>query len=784
VQAHTLGSALRPRVRVVLPMAFGVAAAAALWHLPSLFAPPIDLVPYLPAPRPGSGIGERFRAWLDQGGGRPLVLPLLAAAAAGGLFLGLEALIRARLDRPNEVAALLPAVLWATLPGQTALHRLAGGESLLLAGAAAMAGFAMAGARSAVLALLGAGLAVSAVFAHPLALVLLPIAGLALAGRRGHGASLLLPVFMLLGLGIGLHLLAGGSLTADPVHPELDGARPRLALEQAAAAPILSADRSLRSLLATGFEGLRGEWPAALGLLFWLLLFGWTALLAGVRDASRVFAATAAALLAVPWLVPAWVPGERAALAIALLPAALAPALLLARAGSAHLRLVALGVSLGVALVGVDLHFDVLSAGRPDARVRMLESRRTALAPPRRRLPSGADASAPELERDPVRLLLHIEDIVATSPHGEDDPAVFAAGTAALARLDHDPRGVLDPATVRERLRARIRHPDAIPLSARPEERKLFPRLMPLEQQLAELRVRIQGEGILDGYATAVAELEPVIPDALEICLEGGSHPRFTAFGQVLLDVLRRLAEAADHLGEARDAASLREAVVELTARQPRAVALLGRSLLEAGRPAEALAALEEALPRLPAADPFTLIHRMALGAAEARTGDGRKGLATLQRAWADLTRGSLDGLLGWARPDTLEYWLIAEGLLVRYELVSGLDPGLEPQARHDLERFLDPAFAFGVRRVPALVLRGRLRALSGDVQGARQDLREFLGLRARSLRERVDGAEGRLDYPRFRRLGIETILGPADLGLAPEERARLESELAALAGR
>lgn len=786
MQGATIEQGVRPRVRVLFPMAFALALLAFILHLVALEFPRFDLAPWIEGQKAEGPVGIAFDRWLDSGGFRIYALPALVGLVAVLAFLAFDALLRSRLERPYEVAALLPVLIWLVLPGQAALHRVHGGESWLLGMGIFFLGANLIRVPARAAGSLGVVLALSSVAVHPGMLLWQPFAALLFVGRLGRlrGAWIVALFLLAVGFAIVKGVLAVSIPTAS-VDPSLDASRFGLALKQAAAAPFLAADPRLRELLPTGFDGLRGHWPVALGLVFWLVLVGWVALLAGIAETAYATAMAGLILIGGPYLAPAWVPGEKAPLVAALLPAGWILALLLARIGGQKPRLVMLGAAVGLAALGVIWTFDLRQSGKIENRQRKLESRHTTLEIPRRRLAPGAEPLAPELERDPARLLLYVEDLA--KPGRDAEALVFAAGDAALRRLSSDAAGVIRADFVRDRLKSRLNHQDAIPLTATEVDRALFPKLQGLESRLTELRNRIHGAGVLTSFPVAVREAQEMIPEALEVCLSGGSHPRITTFGQMFFEALRHLGDAADHLGQVRDLVPLREAVVELSARQPRQVALLARALTDSGRPKDAQPLFAEAFKAINAregADIFWLIHRLVSGVADAKAGSEKEGLASINRAWSDLARGGVERVFDSIRPEGLEFWIVAEVLLVRADLTKRLDKDFFEQAHHDLDSLLQPTLSFGLKRVPALSFRGKLRAIAGELAPARQDLRELLGLEVTDPVEKSTGQRGRLDFPRWRRLGLETLKEVGEGQLQEPELERIRVQLAALEGQ
>jgi hypothetical protein len=152
-----------------------------------------------------------------------------------------------------------------------------------------------------------------------------------------------------------------------------------------------------------------------------------------------------------------------------------------------------------------------------------------------------------------------------------------------------------------------------------------------------------------------------------------------------------------------------------------------------------------------------------------------------MNRAWSELSRSGLASAL---QPVAHDFWLVTELLLARYGIAREIDPDLAPQARRDLVRRLDPALAFGLRRVPALLFRARVHLMEGEPHRARALLAELDALRTHSLVEQGEGAVGRLDHPRWRLEGLRLYRELAGPDLAPEARADLDARITDLEAR
>ncbi len=68
MQGATIEQGVRPRVRVLFPMAFALALLAFILHLVALEFPRFDLAPWIEGQKAEGPVGIAFGRWLDLGG--------------------------------------------------------------------------------------------------------------------------------------------------------------------------------------------------------------------------------------------------------------------------------------------------------------------------------------------------------------------------------------------------------------------------------------------------------------------------------------------------------------------------------------------------------------------------------------------------------------------------------------------------------------------------------------------------------------------------------------------
>jgi hypothetical protein len=746
-------------------MGLGLFGAVALIRFGAVDAPRLDLEPYLRSPRAPGLFGDGAASLVDS---VPVAGILLAAISALLLFLLLDGLIRKLWAWPNEAAALLFALLFAAAPAQAAPLRIFDDGAGLAAGLAVvfLGGWLALMPRRG-LAFPGAALGALAPALHPVLWGLTPgiVFALAVGGhlpglpRRLAGLSGVLLV-------ASVAALAGVEPFPSAAHPGFEGLRASLPLAQLAALPVLAVDTAPRALLPTGFEALAGQWPVLAGLSAWGLALGVGCLIAGMRLLAAPLL-VALVLLPAPWLVQEWISGDPNLLVPALAPVAAFGALVLGAFRTRSLRMAVIGLCLGLAMI-VYLH--------ELRRDRFLELRRTALQLPWRSDPRlGPPGFAPADEPDPARLVLYSRDVMRLDPQWKQVRA------AARRRLEEGAPAV-DPLRLEDLLASPVSDPPRIPV----DKQHLLRRLPELETRLAavaDLWSRTREAG---SFFAVAADLEDLAPEVLEFHYALSHHVRAVSLVRRFRPLAIEVADRASRAGLLAISTPLRDAIVLLSppSEVPGETAILGREYLECGETELALELLRQAVPELDGRGLLEAVSRGALGRALAATGAPDQALRELNAAWGGLATVAGPGgrtLQRLVPVDALGYYLVAEFLLARYELVRELDPQLEEQARRDVMRVIDPTLSAGRRRVPALAIRGRLHALRGEGPEARRLLRELRAIETADLSEQADGPRGRINHPRFRILGLRTLLEVLDPAVAAAEIGAIRREIDAL---
>lgn len=775
----------RLRIRVVLPMGLAVFAVGLLGAWVEKGEEPLDLRPYLQAPAAAGVLvhekaPEGLRTAFDGTAGFPCAL--LAAAVALLLFLVLEGVVRRTWDHPNEVAALLPAVLFAVLPAQLAFQRIAGGGTLLAGLLTLLLGCWLALCARRPVAMVGAGIAALAAAVHPAMVVLVPAVIPCLwlrSTRPARGAMVGVAAVVAGGF---LCQWVGRGIAAPAITDVVAQHRSGWAVELLGAAPWLAFWTHPRALLPTGFEAIRGDvWPVAAGAAVWALLLSWTMLTAGIVRGA-VVGGLAALAGAAPFVVPAWIPGDRA---VAMLPVLFAVALL------AHALSVIRGAeprAVGIALSLVIAGFGIWTTR---ATHDGLETRRHVFMPESDEL-----GFVPRREEDPARLVLFGWDVLqqekaaykAGKPRGLFPSWRIDAGTVARQKLFVQGPPVLDTARL-DHLAARLR----VAIDAEDEgwEAELLDKLDALDLAVIQIDRERRSGLPEEWYASVQVRLQELIPRAQEVlyALKEGRvrHPRFHKFRFSFANLVRESARWATEVGDLHYSVPLREVLVELTAghdrNHARARAILGLELLEMKRAEEAKEHLEAAIVHVPATDVLGAVARGALAMTRISEGKRKEALEGLSAAWSGLLRtaSGAEGLRRVAQPASRDYWLLTQMLLDRFELALEVDPSLKEQALRDLVVAIEPTLDIGVRRVPALAFWGRLKHLQGDAAAARAVLLEMRDIAPASFGERGSGARGRMDVPRFRLVGLRTLAEVLDRAADAELLKQVEQEISDL---
>lgn len=730
----------------VIPFVVGLTAAV-LVALGGAAAdvPRFGLRPYVDVVTPGA-VGAFASSWLASG---PIVA-LVAGLSAGLLAAAATALPRRLLGRSVPWVAGLFAVLPLVAPAWLVQQRHEGGAAIAFGGlfvsvalAASCGVFGRPGGIARAVACVGAAVACAA---HPVwfgASLLAGWAGVATSDRKASPTSGLLVVLCgAVGVGVG----AGFGVT-----PETLGA----ALTDLLCAPIEVFNPNVRFDFPTGFESMARGTTAVLGGAVWTMVIAWICMVAGVDRGMLLAVAlllSALGLATHPETVPGspWTSLAFVVLAMPLLTVAFAP--------------ISGGVLDGI-VGGLMLALIVVAGVGAAQRRPWLESRSVAF-----RFPRDASGNVVEWERepDPARLVLFLETLA------EKDAYAPAVADTARKRIDEEA-----PAWRAERLRTIFskREKKVPSVTGTPEVVAALDRIV-LELNLVE---GLEKEGI-ERAPEALEALGRAVPDALEVFHNGGRTirglqelPRYEARA-------RHWAELGSRLGLISESIALREAICVFHPDDRDDRARLGMHRVMAGQWKEGIADLENALKSMDGKGRYAGLVRGYLGVARWRSGDATGAATDLDRGWSQVAPGGSGLVTQSVLPDTVDYYIVAEIALARLELAkAGTSDAAATQAAKDLEGLLKGPLDFGLRRLPALVLAGRLAALKGENERALVFLREARGLTARSAKETADGPDGRILHPRWRKMGL---LWLADvLKNTPgtdAERAEVEREIGA----
>jgi tetratricopeptide (TPR) repeat protein len=625
---------------------------------------------------------------------------------------------------------------------------------------------------------LGVGLSVAAAAVHPALLAFAPGAVLGLAARgRVRGGGIAVATVVVLLAGASSILLAGGSLPAPPLHPTLEPTRVHHAMELLAASPWVAQWDAPRDLLPTGHEALAGLWPVERGLAVWLLLLGLACLTTGIRGAAVAAVAAFLAGVGAPLVTPAWIPGERALALLPLIPLAALMANALATVRGRVPRDVA--ILLSVFLMGA-----AFWQTHRQEQEGVFAFRRVVMDLPYRE----GLGFLPVLEPDPARLVLYSHDLrELEAPDGlgnrtrVEAQRIPTAGYA-LGRLEKGGLAI-DGAALRRLALALAEDPRAAPSSATPEQAELFERLTELEIRLAEISAEVDRGSNEAWYHSVQHQLQVFIPDAMEIAYAELDHPRAQRFLQALIRLVEHAATWASELGDLHYSVPLREIIVQFSEGQParygRARAILGLELFDMGRIEEAAAELEAAIPLLRKTDVLWVVAKAAHAGIAIKQGRSQDALQELNDAWSGLMARDSNTNLAQAVPtESLDYWLIADLLRARYELVKELDPSFQTQSRRDLEKALGPGLDRRPPLVPALAIAGRLALVDGRREDARRLLMTLREVETKTLVEKGGGLRGRMNTPRFRLLGLRSLVTLLDPAEDADVLAEVETEI------
>jgi hypothetical protein len=596
------------------------------------------------------------------------------------------------------------------------------------------------------------------------------------AGLRGHAPAVLLTVAAFLvapawraALRTDVRAYADASAEAE-VEAALGGVagRFRHGLRAFVEAPALAYSSDPRLDFPTGYEGLGSSSRFFKGAAIHALLLGACMMLAGIR---RTLVALSLALLAalVPVMfLPSYVPG--APVFAALVMACYLPplALSLATAGAPAVRAVFSGAALGLMVLAVLSARD--RAGALSTRLRALH------------LPTGATSSFdPWHEPDPARLVLAALDL----------PPIY--GLEASAAIEHARRRidagapVLAPRRLGEladRLvsTGRVRGKRTAPGAGTPRYAELF---ASISKELDHAGALVN-DGLHANLREAAASLvqTSLIPDLAELRAASPTDPEGGALVQRFRGLAFSLAEPTARSGDLSTSIALREAGLDFapsseatlpeTAEERARVAVLRVLDGDYERGRDDLRKMIAATDRGRTTD---AIRRGILGIALAETGDEKGAFVEIKEAWRVLGPHWRD-VTSTLVPDLIDYWHLAEFATVRVELSRTLDPPLTVQALKDADAIVSGPLKAASPVLPALAIGGRLRALQGRREEALTLLREARRVPDTTLRERSDGAGGRIAWPRFRKLALKALLPLLDRPEDAAEMAEVAAEL------
>jgi hypothetical protein len=685
--------------------------------------------------------------------GAPALAAILVALGAIALVLACDAVIRNALlaSRPQAAAlaavVLLPAAAWGPalrLEGQWGVV-----AGFLAAPAAwlAIASPRRGGAWA------GVALALAALLFHPAWAGAVVAVGAAIASRR-----LAAPMAGLVAGAVGLLAvaLAFGKTSGPPV-----GVADRLvwAARDLAAAPVLVFAPWRRLDLPTGYEALVTSSPVVVGALVHALVLGAGMMIGGVRRGLLAAAAACASAAAAALLVPGAVPWNRA---VALpVMAAYAPllALVLAAAPERLARATFPGLVLGAGAVAF-----LLARDRAPQWTRI----GSAMA-----LTGGRDFAR---EPDPARLVLYLHAVTLR------DPDAKTVADAASRLLDAGA-----PALHRDRL-GRILARTLAPAAPPGADLRRTPALEQLVREAtADLalveRLWIQGpRANFDAVAAALIDAQY---EVLDLWFNHRHAPETVQVASRYQRITRDVAPVASRTGQFEISIPLLQTLQLIGPELPDTAATIAIQQVLAGQVDDGRAALAAAIATLPPRTPFTAFCRGVLGMTLFRLGDPVAGLAEMQAAWSTIGAGGAKNVGHHFTVDSVDYAVVGEILLARFEAATAVDPALAPQAARDVEDLLKPLLSFGPRRVPPLALVGRLSFLRGDRDRALRLLREARVVPHATLDDLADGPIGRISHPRWRRLALETLLlALGDDAAAAAERDEVREELARIPER
>jgi hypothetical protein len=247
------------------------------------------------------------------------------------------------------------------------------------------------------------------------------------------------------------------------------------------------------------------------------------------------------------------------------------------------------------------------------------------------------------------------------------------------------------------------------------------------------------------------------------------------------------MAEPAARCGDFATAFQFREAWRDLAA--PGAVSAAQLAEFEAATgvlriladdPARGLEAVRKHLDAANGRGAAPGLRRGSIGLAHVALGDPAAALPWLKECWNMLGAKVRDPYYGLA-PDDADYWILTEIAHARFVAASTADPALAPQALRDAEALIAEPLKAPRPVLPAYVLGAAIRISAGKAAEALPLLREARRIDGTDLVDRLDGAGGRIAWPRYRRMGLrllrDQLTAPADAA----ERASVAAELEAL---
>ncbi len=693
------------------------------------------------------------------GSAGPLVLMGLALAL---IYLAVEALVRRAFEHAHPFAAALPvaAVLSsAAWGGALRFTRFEGVITGAVAAGSAVLLIVRPGLVRATLGGLAAGVAAGL---HPVwagMLLAVPCLVPGTGGKpeiRGRVCAGLVAVAVAAGL---WSTLVGPASGGPP--PVALGARVSHAVQDLLAFPVYVLVPWRRYDVPTGFYPLLTSVPLILGGLVHAIVFGAGMMISGIRRGAVTAAVIAVGAVATAVLVRRQVPGN----ALTLLPLALYLLPLVGVTLSVLRGRVATSIQQGLLLALILIAVNVAWN-----RAAYFSSMGAVVDFPRQIDPlSRGDVFAPNLEEDPARLVL----FAVTAPRTE--PYAGAVIDRALSLLDQG-KPALQPQHLRTLAEDRGR------MAGRSVQRSPeFHKLVADVTRDLEIVQRLLADNTRLNFAQAGTALAESVPRVLDMFYNWGREMETVE----KLQQFRRLAESvipvASRAGYFETSVVLREAMQHLNPPDPEADAVLGMHRVFTGDVDGGRAAIAQALTKTKKGTVVAELSRGVFGVTSLRRGDADAAMRDLSQAWNALAAGGVQSVSYNVHSESFDFYVVAEIALARYEAARSVDTALVPQAARDLTELLKSPLSFGVRRVPALGMMGRLNLLQGNREAGLALLREARSLKAESIDDRGDGPRGRLDFPRYRRMVLEWLRDALTDEAERHEKAEVETELASV---